>query len=67
MAPLVPAGVGAGDGEDGRPPFVPCNFAATAAAFALASAMILLISGFPAGAEPFVTGAGEPLFERDFL
>ena len=47
IVPLVPAGMEDGAGDAGAPAFEPCNFAATAAAFARASARILLMSGAP--------------------
>ena len=60
---------GAGDGMPLEAILEPCSLAAAAAALALASAMILLMSGFPAGGTPLpsVAGAGDPLFERTFF
>lgn len=50
------------------PPFVACNLALTAAAFARASANIFSTSVLGATVdEPLVTGKGDPLFDLDFF
>lgn len=58
---LIPDAFGAAAAADDELPFWAfCDRAASIAAFARASAMILLTSGFAAGPRPLFCGAGDP-------